>query len=106
MKLHNRQGNSGRQCFFNRSEAAASREHDEVRGATRLAIARSEVRNRNKRVRKLRQRLAPCAFVRSIRYRVENLLHFNHGAQIIDVPVQRASARRCRPTRARKPPAP
>lgn len=86
-KLHNRQCTNSRQHFFSRSGADASRERDEVRGTTRSAVARSKVRNGNKRVRKLRQRLAPFALQRSIRYRVEHISHFSAGAQVVDVPV-------------------
>ena len=60
--------------------------------------------NRYEGVRKMRQRLAPLAFKRSIRYRVEGILHFCYGAQIVDVPVQRAIATQM-PPEARPQPA-
>lgn len=64
----------------------------EVRSTTRSAITRSEVRDRDERLWELCHSLTPHTFEGFIRYRVGDLLHFSHGTQGVDVPVQCSSA--------------
>ena len=96
-ETHKRRASDLTQNVLYPGKIDAARKRHEVRVAARSAIARSKVLNRNERVRKLRQRLAPPAFERFIRYRVEDGVHFGHGAQIVDVPVEGAGAAQMSP---------
>ncbi len=90
-KLHD-QGSAGdRQFIQQKSQAQLTGESNQMGRTTRSAVARSKVRHRDERTGQLRQRLRPYALKRVIRYRVERVVHIDHGAQIIDMPVPRTS---------------